>query len=73
MTRQTILDQAWPLGWAFVVSGATGVMMLALVLYIIAFVLLVLAAFNVGHPTLSLGWLGLAIWLLTATLLPHFG
>ena len=40
--------------------------MLALVLYVIACVLLVLAAFNVGHPKLSLGWLGLAIWLFTA-------
>ena len=47
--------------------------MLALVLYVIACVLLVLAASNVGHPKLSLGWLGLAIWLFTATLLPHFG
>jgi hypothetical protein len=48
-------------------------MMLALVLYVIAWVLLVLAAFNVGHPRMSFGWLGMAIWLFTAVLLPHFG
>jgi len=48
-------------------------MMLSLVLYVIACVLLVLAAFNVGHPKMSFGWFGLAIWLFTAMLLPHFG
>lgn len=47
--------------------------MLALVLYILACVLLVLAAFNVGHPRVSFGWLGLAIVTFTAFLLPHFG
>lgn len=47
--------------------------MLALVLYVIACVLLVLAAFNVGHPRISFGWLGLAIVTFTAFLLPHFG
>jgi hypothetical protein len=48
-------------------------MMLTLVLYVIACMLLALAAFNVGHPRMSFGWLGLAIWLFTAVLLPHFG
>jgi hypothetical protein len=48
-------------------------MMLTLVLYVIACMLLVLAAFNVGHPRMSFGWLGLVIWLFTAVLLPRFG
>jgi hypothetical protein len=46
---------------------------MALVLYIIAFVLLLLAAFGVGYSRISFGWLGLAIWLFTYALLPHIG
>lgn len=36
-----------------------------LILYIIAFVLLLLAAFGVNAPRVSLGWLGLALFVLT--------
>jgi hypothetical protein len=44
-----------------------------LVLYVIACVLLLLAAFGVGFSRVSFGWLGLAIIALTALLLPHLG
>lgn len=36
-----------------------------LILYIIAFVLLLLEAFGVAAPRVSLGWLGLALFVLT--------
>jgi len=39
--------------------------MLTIILMVFAFVLLVLAAFNVGHPRVSLGWLGMALWALS--------
>lgn len=32
--------------------------------------LLLLAAFNVNPPRVSLGWLGLALWLLAVGILP---
>jgi hypothetical protein len=44
---------------------------MSLVLYVVALVLLVLAAFGVGFRQVAFGWLGLALWLFTATLLPH--
>jgi hypothetical protein len=47
--------------------------MVELVLYVVACVLLVLAAFGVGVGRVSLGWLGLAIIAVTALLLPHLG
>ena len=37
--------------------------------YIIAFVLLLVAALGVAVPRISLGWLGLALWLLADKLL----
>ena len=40
-------------------------MTLANVLLVFSFVLLVLAAFEVGAPKVSLGWLGLALFVLT--------
>jgi hypothetical protein len=46
-------------------------MSVSLVLYIIAVILLGLAAFGVGASRVSLGWLGLALWLFTAAILPH--
>lgn len=42
-----------------------------LVLYVVAFVLLLLAAFGVGFRSVSFGWLGLAIIAFTVLLLPH--
>lgn len=47
--------------------------MLSLLLYVVALVLLLLAAFGVSAPRVSLGWLGLALWLFTSALLPHIG
>jgi len=44
---------------------------LQLILYIVAAVLLVLAGFNVGHPRISLAWLGMALWLIAYALVPH--
>lgn len=44
----------------------------SLFLYFVAFVLLVLAAFGVSARRVSLGWLGLALWLFTAAILPAF-
>jgi len=44
---------------------------MALLLYFVAFVLLLLAAFGVDYRRIAFGWLGLAIWLFTAALLPH--
>jgi hypothetical protein len=46
-------------------------MSLSLFFYIIATILLVLAAIGVGVRRVSLGWLGLALWLFTYALLPH--
>jgi hypothetical protein len=46
---------------------------MSLVLYVVALVLLVLAAFGVGFNRVAFGWLGLALWLFTAALLPHLG
>lgn len=45
--------------------------MLALILYIVAVVLLTLAAFGVSLPRVHLGWLGLAIVVFTAAILPE--
>jgi hypothetical protein len=45
-------------------------MTISLLLYIIALILLLLAAFGVNPPRVSLGWLGLALWLFTAAILP---
>jgi hypothetical protein len=42
---------------------------LQLVFLVFAFVLFALAGVNVGHPRVSLGWLGLAF--LTLALWPH--
>ena len=42
-----------------------------LILYVIAFVLLLLAAFSVDFRRVAFGWLGLAIIAFTALLLPH--
>lgn len=41
-----------------------------LLLYFAAFILLLLAAFGVGWSRVGFGWLGLAIALFAATLLP---
>lgn len=41
-------------------------------LYMIAFVLLLVAAFGVSLPRVSLGWLGLAVALFTLAILPMF-
>lgn len=45
---------------------------LQLFLFLLAFVLLVLAAVGVNPPRVSLGWLGLAVWLFAAGILPAF-
>jgi len=45
-------------------------MTVALLLLVVAFILLLLAAFGIGAPRLSLGWLGLALWLLAVGILP---
>ena len=43
--------------------------MLSIILMVFAFVLIVLAAFNVpAPPRLSLGWLGMAFWALSILL-----
>lgn len=42
--------------------------MLGTILLVFAFVLVALSAFNVGHPRVHLGWLGLATWLLSLLL-----
>lgn len=42
----------------------------ALLLYVIALVLLLCAAFNANPPRVSLGWLALAIVLFAAVVLP---
>jgi hypothetical protein len=44
-------------------------MSIAMLLYIVAFVLLLIAALGVAVPRISLGWLGLALWLLADKLL----
>ena len=44
--------------------------MLNTILMVFAFVLLVLAAFNLNLPKVNLGWLGMALWAL-AILLGH--
>lgn len=48
-------------------------MTVALLLYVIAFILLALAAFGVAAPRVSLGWFGLAIITFATFLLPHIG
>lgn len=48
-------------------------MTIALILLIIAFILLLLAAFGVSPRPVSLGWLGLALWLLAVGILPALG
>ncbi len=45
------------------------VVTMSLVLYIVALALLVCAAVGVGSRV-QLGWLGLAVWLFTAAILP---
>jgi hypothetical protein len=45
-------------------SGAQGTDMLYVILLLLAVVLLASAASGVGHPRVSLGWLGLACWAL---------
>jgi lipopolysaccharide export LptBFGC system permease protein LptF len=45
-------------------SGALQTHPLYVFLLLLAVVLLGLAAFGVGHPRVSLGWLGLACWAL---------
>lgn len=42
-----------------------------LFLYVVAFVLLLLAAFGVGFRRVAFGWLALAIIVFTWQLLPH--
>lgn len=37
-------------------------------LLFVAFIFLALAAFNVSHPRVNFGWLGLALWMLTLIL-----
>jgi hypothetical protein len=44
-------------------------MSISMLLYVVAFVLLLIAAFGVAVPRISLGWLGLALWLLADKLL----
>jgi hypothetical protein len=46
-------------------------MTISLFLYILAVILLFLAAIGVNPPRVSLGWLGLTLWLFTYALLPH--
>jgi len=46
-------------------------MTIELFLYVVAFVLLLLAAFGVGYRRVAFGWLGLAFIAFTALLLPH--
>jgi hypothetical protein len=41
-----------------------------LFLYLIAVIFLCLAAFGVSLPRVHFGWLGLAVWLLAAGILP---
>jgi hypothetical protein len=43
-----------------------------LMLYLVSFVLLLLAAVGVSAPRVSLGWLGLALWLAADRLLRAF-
>jgi hypothetical protein len=43
----------------------------ALFFYIVATILLVLAAFGFAVRRVSFGWLGLALWLFTYALWPH--
>jgi hypothetical protein len=42
--------------------------MLVTILLVFAFVLLVVAAFGIGLPRVNLGWLGLALWVLSILL-----
>lgn len=42
--------------------------MLGIIFLVFAFVLLVMAAANVNHPRVHLGWLGLALWVLSLLL-----
>lgn len=41
-----------------------------IILIVLGFVLLLLAGLNVGHPRVSLGWLGLACWIAAEHLIP---
>jgi hypothetical protein len=43
-----------------------------LLLYLIAFVLLVLATLGLGLPRLAFGWAGLAVFVFTFGVLPAF-
>ena len=42
--------------------------MLGIILLVFSFVLFSLAAANVNHPRISLGWAGLAFWVLSILL-----
>lgn len=44
--------------------------MIQLLLYVVALILLVLAALGVAAPRVHLGWLGLAVWLFAVGVLP---
>lgn len=45
-------------------------MTIALFLLIVGLILLLLAAFGINPPRVSLGWLGLALWLFAVGILP---
>lgn len=45
-------------------------MTVAVILLVAGFILLTLATFGVGAPRVSLGWAGLALWLLATGILP---
>ncbi len=42
-------------------------------LYLLALVLLLVAAFGVTLPRVSLAWLGMAVWLIAFAFVPMFG
>jgi hypothetical protein len=54
------------------VGAEGGAMSVSLLLYLIAFIFLLLAALGVAVPRVSVGWLGLALWLLAERLLGAF-
>lgn len=48
-------------------------MSVQLFLYLLATILITLAAFGVTLPRVHFGWLGLAVWLFAAGILPALG
>jgi len=48
-------------------------MTVTLLLYVLALVCLLFAAFGVNPPRVSLGWLGMALWLFAMAILPALG